>query len=444
MATLSTNSLSLAAPNARKRQASGADSASSSSKRMFFVLFVCFLCLMCPSCAGSKEGADVDLEAVAASFGDRVFACNVCMDEHPFKRTTGEWALMSCCAEIGGHGPVLCKGECFDGWMKQKQSCPTCRKCWTVEMARGKWLQLVSECNERYDEERASVQEVWDFQLAQLQSMNAPYPMIPNALRSMRVELDAVQRRKDLALARIKRDEEAAKRRESRSSDPSASSSSSGFVDVFAYIRRIADRADMAASASGARSRSREPVRPRSRQTSPTRGRVPAPRRGNALSRRLGIPVVSSRRRGGARAASSSMRGNVVHTIQYVYEISSDGEEEESAYEPTSPAYSPTSPAYPPSSPAYMPTSPAYSSTSPAYVAPASRAQPPALQLPPARPSTTSRTFVTNFADDYVYDDDELSEEMVQLSVSGGARASSSSSSASVPAWMRFIARPSN
>lgn len=80
------------------------------------------------------------------------FTCTVCLEEQPLLRGK----LMSCCVSVeeGGHGRNLCAQKCFYEWVqKGGPQCPTCRKSWTEEVPRGKWLQRFVDVQRAYDEE---------------------------------------------------------------------------------------------------------------------------------------------------------------------------------------------------------------------------------------------------------------------------------------------------
>lgn len=85
-----------------------------------------------------------------------MFTCVVCMEEKP----AVHGKLMSCCAARGatdkrGHARNLCTGDCFDTWVERGGGphCPTCRKSWTDELPRGKWLQRHADVRRAFDEE---------------------------------------------------------------------------------------------------------------------------------------------------------------------------------------------------------------------------------------------------------------------------------------------------
>jgi hypothetical protein len=134
----------------------------------------------------------------------RTFQCAVCLDEHPLKREVGEWVLMSCCTEPGGHGPVLCRGECFDGWMKQNQTCPTCRKSWLQELPRGKWLKRESRIRKHFDDHMQHLVRVRERVLGTMEARMLPMCRIVSAIRQFDSQEAAITRRRDVMLARLR------------------------------------------------------------------------------------------------------------------------------------------------------------------------------------------------------------------------------------------------
>lgn len=320
-------------------------------------------------------------EELIAAFKDRQFSCTVCLDEHPFKRTEGEWALMSCCKEIGGHGPVLCKGTCFDGWMRTNPTCPTCRKPWEKELVRGKWLKLESELEQEFQWELQSVRMARDWRLEQMQDLGvADTALIAEAAR-FEAEEARVMERKAGALRRLRADEEAANRREQqqsgRSSDPVPRGRSRSRSQPRPRPRGSVAGGARAASPPAARPRGR---RPQQAQRLVEDGQAMQIRDTIVRRRRMVdsdeeeeeddemevvyVRTVTSSRPFPPVSHTSSLfarAGRRAGPASPLYSPVSPAHDSPS-YEPTTPPYMPTSPPYEPTSPAYEPTSPAYSS----------------------------------------------------------------------------------
>ena len=84
------------------------------------------------------------------------FTCAVCLAVHPLERREGAWKLMKCSA---AHGPSLCAGECFQGWVETNPSCPVCRESWTSELEDGPFLAVAKKINSAFDSELAEIEE---------------------------------------------------------------------------------------------------------------------------------------------------------------------------------------------------------------------------------------------------------------------------------------------
>lgn len=305
-------------------------------------------------------------EELIAAFKDRQFTCTVCLDEHPYQRTEGEWALMSCCKEIGGHGPVLCKGNCFDGWMRTNPTCPTCRKPWEKELARGKWLKLQIELEQQFKQELEDSRLTREIQLTTMQEQGQS----DNAVIAMAARFDredaAIMERKARALRKLQQDEEAADRRERGESvsvpRPRARSQPrvQGGARAASPIHRPRGRPRAAARAR----RESEDGEEDEEEAMQIRDRVVRRRRvvdsdqefeqeevvyvRTITSSRPFRPVSSSRWTATAVSSSSSASSSRAIPSPLFYATSPPSSP---AYEPTSPAYSPTSPAYEPSNP---------------------------------------------------------------------------------------------
>jgi hypothetical protein len=127
------------------------------------------------------------------------YTCAVCLAEHPLERTDGKWKHMSCTAS---HGPCICEGDCFNGWVETNPSCPVCRESWKEELPNGVYLAEARKINSAFDAELAAIDSDERDAFARLQrGDDRMYQR-----RDFIMERMVVTERKYRALASMKRD----------------------------------------------------------------------------------------------------------------------------------------------------------------------------------------------------------------------------------------------
>jgi hypothetical protein len=74
------------------------------------------------------------------------FTCAVCLVDQPLAMGR----QMACSAD---HGPCLCNGDCFNGWVVRNPSCPVCRQSWKDELPDGRVFAQIARVTAAFDAE---------------------------------------------------------------------------------------------------------------------------------------------------------------------------------------------------------------------------------------------------------------------------------------------------